>query len=79
MRRTLGDKRTRRFYPRKNVKLWKVIHMVDLARNEAVRAFLRLGRALFLEKLERLPPLILVETKMHSVGVNRTVCLFLFK
>lgn len=50
--------------PRKNAKLWKVRHMGDLARNEAVRACLRLGRRLW-KKWSGYHRRSLVETKMH--------------
>ncbi len=50
--------------PRKNAQLWKVKHMGDLARNEAVRACLRLGRRLW-KKWSGYHRRSLVETKMH--------------
>lgn len=50
--------------PRKNAKLWKIKHMGDLARNEAVRACLRLGRRLW-KKWSGYHRRSLVKTKMH--------------
>lgn len=50
--------------PRKNASLWKVKHIGDLARNEAVRACVRLGRWLC-KKWSGYHRRRLVETKMH--------------
>lgn len=49
--------------PRKNAKLWKVKHVGDLARNEAVRACMRLGRRLW-KRWSGYHRRSLVETKM---------------